>query len=171
VRFEHCKELPKLSITREGGISSSLRPVEAGELEGKVCARFMWPVVRYESGTEMLMKPEMFEAVIGATAPVARVVKVPLILGYGLTVCKAQGLTLEKAILVVDGRGHPGMVYTALSRVRKEEDLIIHMAKHVEWKSVVRAEERAVQWLQRVYVSPGWLRLEQADCVGISPID
>jgi len=38
---------------------------------------------------------------------------------------KSQGLTLDKVVVNLDGRLTPGMAYTAVSRVRKMEDLII----------------------------------------------
>jgi len=38
---------------------------------------------------------------------------------------KGQGLRLDKVVVNLDGRLTPGMAYTAVSRVRKMEDLII----------------------------------------------
>ena len=44
--------------------------------------------------------------------------QVPLVLGYELTVHRAQGLTLDAVTFQLDGLFAPGQLYTALSRVR-----------------------------------------------------
>lgn len=51
--------------------------------------------------------------------------QVPLVLGYGLTVHRAQGLTLDAVTFQIDGLFAPGQLYTALSRVRDVSNLKI----------------------------------------------
>jgi ATP-dependent DNA helicase PIF1 len=49
----------------------------------------------------------------------------PLLLGWAVTIHKSQGMTLPCAIVKVDRTFDSGMIYTALSRCRRGEDLII----------------------------------------------
>lgn len=56
--------------------------------------------------------------------------QIPLILGYSLTINKAQGLTLERALLDLDRCFSDGQVYVALSRLRNLEGLYLKSFDH-----------------------------------------
>ena len=51
--------------------------------------------------------------------------QLPMIPAFAFTIHKSQGLTLEKAVVDLEGSLPPGMAYTALSRVRNLDDLVI----------------------------------------------
>ena len=51
--------------------------------------------------------------------------QLPLILAWGLTIHKAQGLTVDKVVLDMDGRFSAGQAYVGISRVRSLEGLFI----------------------------------------------
>jgi ATP-dependent exoDNAse (exonuclease V) alpha subunit len=59
---------------------------------------------------------------------VAIIRQFPFILGYAITVHRAQGMTLNSmAFNTGEGLFSPGQLYVALSRVRKLDDLILHV--------------------------------------------
>ena len=50
----------------------------------------------------------------------------PLVLGWALTPWKAQGMTLDKAVVTIGRRAAtPGVLFVALSRVRHPDDLML----------------------------------------------
>ena len=50
----------------------------------------------------------------------------PLVLGWALTPWKAQGMTLDKAVVKLGSKaGTPGVAFVALSRVRHPDDLML----------------------------------------------
>lgn len=57
--------------------------------------------------------------------------QVPLKLAWGLTIHRSQGLTLDKVFASVSKTFEDGQIYTALSRVRKPENLIIDDVKNL----------------------------------------
>jgi hypothetical protein len=98
--------------------------------------------------------------------PDASAVQAPLILGYGLTVCKAQGLTLGRAVLSLDGPGFSGrLALLGPFWSAQDKDIAIGFKKDVSWQEVVRACEQVLNWLRQITVSSGWLRLEAQDRV------
>ncbi len=51
--------------------------------------------------------------------------QIPFILAYAITIHKAQGMTLDEAVIDCASAFEPGQVYVALSRVKKLENLYI----------------------------------------------
>jgi hypothetical protein len=53
--------------------------------------------------------------------------QLPLMLSFAMTIHKAQGLTLDKVVADCgnDCRFAPGMAYTAISRVRRLDDIVL----------------------------------------------
>lgn len=67
--------------------------------------------------------------------------QLPLIPAFAFTIHKSQGLTLEKAVVDLEGALPPGMAYTALSRVRELEDLIIQHFHRSKFNACPKAIE------------------------------
>lgn len=75
--------------------------------------------------------------------------QLPLVLGYGVIVHRAQGLTLQAVTFQLDGLFAPGQLYTALSRVRDYKNLKLSGEARVGMKLAdpgVAAFESAAVW-------------------------
>ena len=73
----------------------------------------------------------------------------PINLSYALTVHRAQGMTLDSVVFIIDDLFAEGQLYTALSRVRDFSRLKIHgrIPKNAKCADAVAVRfERAVQW-------------------------
>ena len=83
----------------------------------------LFPVVRFKSGIQIIQHhdwevPDM---------PGIKRQQLPLKLAYAITIHKAQGATLDCALIDVGGRTFEfGQAYTALSRLKDMESLFIH---------------------------------------------
>ncbi|CAL1389607.1 unnamed protein product [Linum trigynum] len=80
------------------------------------------PLVRFDSGIQMIIEPERWEIVEGGKV-VAWREQIPLILAWALSVHKCQGMTLDTLHTDLSRAFGYGMVYVALSRVRSLEGL------------------------------------------------
>ncbi|CAE8589434.1 unnamed protein product, partial [Polarella glacialis] len=89
-----------------------------------VAFRFGQPLVRFDTGDLVRMREEQFEMRGSGGAKLIRS-QVPLKLGWALTVHKAQGMTLSRAELEVDGAFEVGQTYVALSRLTGTDGLWI----------------------------------------------
>jgi ATP-dependent exoDNAse (exonuclease V) alpha subunit len=67
----------------------------------------------------------IFTVPVGEAAELA-MTQYPLTLAYACTIHKVQGLTLDSIRLDARSCWEPGQLYTALSRVRRLEDLFLH---------------------------------------------
>jgi ATP-dependent DNA helicase PIF1 len=100
---------------------------EAGDLSGaKVSAKdqdTLFPLVKFKGGTELIQ----FHDWELQEFPGVKRQQIPLKLAYAITIHKAQGATLDCALIDVGGRTFEyGQAYTALSRVKDMESLYIH---------------------------------------------
>lgn len=75
-----------------------------------------WPIVRFENGNIVTMKPADWQMLDGDTV-LAAVSQVPLRCAWAITIHKSQGMTLESAVMDLSRTFAPGMGYVALSRV------------------------------------------------------
>lgn len=83
----------------------------------------LFPVVRFKSGKQLIQ----FHDWELQEFPGVKRQQIPLKLAYAITIHKAQGATLDCALIDVGGRTFEyGQAYTALSRVKDIESLYIH---------------------------------------------
>jgi ATP-dependent DNA helicase PIF1 len=81
-----------------------------------------WPIVLFKSGT-VVLEPHVWES--DHTPPITRS-QIPLRLAYALTIHKAQGATLDCALVDIGPSTFEyGQAYVALSRVRNLEGLYV----------------------------------------------
>ena len=82
----------------------------------------LFPVVRFKSGLQIIQHHDWDTEMPGIKRQ-----QLPLKLAYAITIHKAQGATLDCALIDVGGRTFEyGQAYTALSRVKDIESLFIH---------------------------------------------
>jgi ATP-dependent DNA helicase PIF1 len=103
------------------------RPPTNEDLSGaKVPAKqsdVLFPLVKFKGGTHLI---EFHDWELQEFPGVKRQ-QIPLKLAYAITIHKAQGATLDCALIDVGGRTFEyGQAYTALSRVKDMESLYIH---------------------------------------------
>ncbi|KAK4438918.1 ATP-dependent DNA helicase pfh1 [Sesamum alatum] len=75
------------------------------------------PLVKFDSGLELVVEPEIWVVMEGDKV-VARRRQIPLMLAWALSIHKCQGMTLDKLHTDLSRVFDFGMVYVALSRVR-----------------------------------------------------
>lgn len=96
-----------------------------GTVEGFVSeAKGGWPIVAFENGNTVIMKPASWEMMDGETV-LASVKQVPLRCAWGITIHKSQGMTLDRAVMDLRRSFAPGMGYVALSRVENLDGLYL----------------------------------------------
>lgn len=83
-----------------------------------------WPIVEFENGNVVTMKPAAWEMMDGETV-LASVNQVPLRCAWAITIHKSQGMTLERAVMDLRRTFAPGMGYVALSRVESLNGLYL----------------------------------------------
>ena len=83
-----------------------------------------WPIVSFQNGNEVTMKPAAWETMDG-DAVLAAVNQVPLRCAWGITIHKSQGMTLDRAVMDLRRTFAPGMGYVALSRVEGLDGLYL----------------------------------------------
>lgn len=83
-----------------------------------------WPIVEFENGNVVTMKPAAWEMMDGETV-LASVNQVPLRCAWAITIHKSQGMTLERAVMDLRRTFAPGMGYVALSRVERLDGLFL----------------------------------------------
>ncbi|MBW3078074.1 PIF1 family DEAD/DEAH box helicase [Bifidobacterium simiiventris] len=83
-----------------------------------------WPIVEFENGNVVTMKPAAWEMMDGETV-LASINQVPLRCAWAITIHKSQGMTLERAVMDLRRTFAPGMGYVALSRVESMDGLFL----------------------------------------------
>ena len=83
-----------------------------------------WPIVEFENGNIVTMKPASWEMQDGDTV-LATVKQVPLRCAWAITIHKSQGMTLDRAVMDLRRTFAPGMGYVALSRVESLDGLYL----------------------------------------------
>ncbi|MCI1219288.1 MAG: PIF1 family DEAD/DEAH box helicase [Bifidobacterium sp.] len=83
-----------------------------------------WPIVEFENGNTVTMKPASWE-MMDADTVLASVKQVPLRCAWAITIHKSQGMTLDRAVMDLRRTFAPGMGYVALSRVENLNGLYL----------------------------------------------
>jgi ATP-dependent DNA helicase PIF1 len=145
------------TLPRDPRVPVALVRFERGELGPRVCAVGMWTMEKARPGKRGGTKRGA-DADAGADAdklpPVlCRRSQVPLMLGWALTIHKAQGMTMDAGLCVSLGNMfEAGQVYVALSRARTLAD--VHIMHHGAARSIplggVRAAPDAVDFERRM---------------------
>lgn len=76
-----------------------------------------YPIVHFDNGITSTIKPIEWEIEIGGVK--VKSIQIPLMLAWSITISKSQSLTLDSAVMDLADCFTDGMVYVALSRVRK----------------------------------------------------
>lgn len=77
------------------------------------------------SGETIQIKKHIFEFLNGSGEVIAKAKNYPLTLAWAITIHKAQGASLDKALISIDRLWLHGQAYTALSRLRSEKGLFL----------------------------------------------
>ena len=152
----------KLKINEKIIIATNIPPDIVNGTTGRLLAFHRdGVVVRLEGGREQVIHPHEYkkfayrvvvDPATGEEHPTPFEVgcfrQLPLLPGYAMTIHKAQGMTLDKAIIDRGNRGFftHGQGYVAISRVRKLEDLFLTQPLRL---SDVRVNPRLVRWEAR----------------------
>jgi ATP-dependent DNA helicase PIF1 len=91
----------------------------------------LYPIVQFACGPRMLIVPDKWETKVQGKV-VAKIIQVPLILGWSLTMHKCQGMTLDRVQLSMKTIFEYAQAYVAFSRIRSIDDLcLLDFSPHV----------------------------------------
>lgn len=107
---------------------------------------------------------DIFPEEIDKTHPFMMVSQYPLLLAWGLTIHKSQGLTLPGCVIHLYGRYTPSLFYVAISRCVSEDGVVIRTGEGIRFEQIVPEEmvmkkvfhrkERECKSCGEVYVGP-----------------
>ena len=152
----------KLKINEKIIIATNIPPDIVNGTTGRILAFHRdGVVVRLEGGREQVIHPHEYkkfayrvvvDPATGEEHPTPFEVgcfrQLPLLPGYAMTIHKAQGMTLDKAIIDRGNRGFftHGQGYVAVSRVRRLEDLFLTQPLRL---SDIAVNPRLIRWEAR----------------------
>ncbi|PSS16386.1 ATP-dependent DNA helicase [Actinidia chinensis var. chinensis] len=105
------------------------------------------PVVKFDSGIEMIIEPQTWVVTDGDKV-VAKRKQLPLILAWALSIHKCQGMSIDNLHTDLSRAFDFGMVYVALSRVRSLDGL--HLSGFDPSK--IKAHPKVLEFYQRFCV-------------------
>ena len=108
------------------------------------------PVVEFEGGARHCVEVKSYSCTIVTHGSETEVYwhQVPLRLAWALTVHKCQGMTLDKVVVDLARTFADGQAYTALSRCRSPEALLLLNLS----MSAIRASERVTAFMRGMHV-------------------
>jgi ATP-dependent DNA helicase PIF1 len=107
-----------------------------------------YPEVLFDVGVVQIIKPAKWEKKVGRYQTVeASVTQIPLVLGWAMTIHKAQGSTLSKVRVDISKCRSYGQVYVALSRTPTIEGLSL-LPYGPSLQSLVKADPEAVRFYE-----------------------
>jgi hypothetical protein len=81
--------------------------------------------------------------------PYLRVSQYPILLAWGMTIHKSQGLTLPGCVIHLYGRYPPSLFYVAISRCVSEEGVVIRTGDGIHFDQIVPEEMVMKRLFQR----------------------
>ncbi|QRV89235.1 ATP-dependent DNA helicase PIF1 [Ceratobasidium sp. AG-Ba] len=136
-------QVAKSTLDRKWKVGDAALPSDPSQWETQ-----KWPVVRYQNGRMVVMTPFPFshENADGGVEAIRQ--QVPLILAWALTVHKAQGQTLERVRVDLEGTFEKGQAYVALSRCTTIDGLEVQNFS----PAIVFAHPRVIEWARTLAV-------------------
>ena len=120
--FEHVSDADAMTSTTSADMRRNKSRQAVLEDWKAVNPSMMWPRVKFRtvanSVHSVVVKPVTITIEDNVGCLICSRVQAPLLLGYALTIHRAQGMTLKKVMLDVTELFAQGQLYTALSRVR-----------------------------------------------------
>lgn len=138
--------IKNLSVSRGlvNGSTGTVTRFQFAEEAANLTPTAVLPVVKFDSGKELLITPETWSIMEGASCLASRV-QLPLVLAWAISIHKCQGLTLDNIHTDLSRAFGCGMIYVALSRVRRLENL--HISGFSTRK--IRAHPKVLQFNKR----------------------
>ena len=86
-----------------------------------------WPIVSLETGQQQTIYAHCSITELGSTAPYSLMsrTQLSLIAAWAITIHKSQGMTIDNAVVYVDGAWEQAQVYVAMSRVKTLDGLLV----------------------------------------------
>lgn len=134
----------KNTLQKEGIINGSLGIVKEITTSG-------FPIVKFANGKVRMIEPEEwlveeYDAELQAMVKKARIIQIPLMLAWAVTVHKAQGMTLDQVECDLGKAFEEGQVYVALSRVKNIEGLYLRSFN----PALIKVNSKVIEFYRQV---------------------
>ena len=158
VGFQGTNQVPAEELIAEQDLPYGVNRVAALQQFPQINVAGAWPRVRFTVGTDgrscdeiLTVMPRVMTIDDNKNNFICGRMQIPLCLNYALTIHKGQGLTLKQVNAYLQRVFCHGQLYSALSRVRRFQDLVIvgNIGSETKCASpVVRAWFDAQPWIR-----------------------